>query len=43
MARNPAYENITELMKTAKELYAPTGGIGTIAGALNTNSILDGR
>ena len=42
MARNPADRIVTELMKKAKRKYAPTGGIGTIAGALNTNSILDG-
>ena len=42
MARNPANKNITGLMEKAKKLYAPTGDINTIAGALNTNSILDG-
>jgi len=45
MARNPVYEVSEEARKpltTLRDKYAPTGDINTIAGALNTNSILDG-
>jgi hypothetical protein len=44
MARNPAYpsEKVKNPLKTLGNRYAPTRNISTIAGALNTNSILDG-